>query len=53
MMSQVTMLQLKELTGESDYESSVQKLVFEYLELKLSYWKLIDKQFEEKKECHF
>jgi|GEM_PF-2539970 hypothetical protein len=53
MMSQVTMLQLKELTGESDYESSVQKLVFEYLELKLSYWKLIDKQFEEKKGMPF
>lgn len=53
MLSQTVLLQLKELTDESDYDLSIQKLIRGYIESRLAYWKLIDKQFEEKKGMPF
>lgn len=53
MLSQTVLLQLKELTDESDYDLSIQKLIKGYIESRLEYYKLVDKQFEEKKGMPF
>jgi hypothetical protein len=44
---------LEELTGESSFELSIQKLIQNYIDVKLSYWKIIDKQFTEKFNMSF
>ncbi|HRG45790.1 MAG TPA: hypothetical protein PLG41_06300 [Leptospiraceae bacterium] len=49
MISERTIPQLQELTHEINIEQSIQKLIAEHLESKISYWQLIDKQFELKK----
>lgn len=53
MISERTISQLQELTHEINIEQSIQKLIAEHLESKISYWQLIDKQFELKKGMAF
>ncbi|MCB1159076.1 MAG: hypothetical protein H7A25_20025 [Leptospiraceae bacterium] len=53
MISDKIKTQLEKLTGDTDLENSISKLIQEYIEIKLSYWKIIDKQMEISKGMSF
>ncbi len=44
---------LSQLTKESKVEDGIRKLAIQYIDSQLVYWKLIDKQFQEKKGMSF